>query len=124
MPIELHYHEQGIYRAEWLDNVAIEEVITEMQNVRKLASQNGDLRFTLIVDLTTVKRIPFDVRNLSKVADSDNRIAAFIILKASTTAQILGNMLNKISGHDFRFVDSLDEALDVSRSLVKQIKET
>lgn len=39
MPIELHYHEQGIYRAEWLDNVAIEEVITEMQNVRKLTAK-------------------------------------------------------------------------------------
>lgn len=37
MPIEIHFHEQGIYRAEWIDNVAIEEVIIEMQNVRNLA---------------------------------------------------------------------------------------
>lgn len=123
MPIELHYHEQGIYRAEWIKNVAIEEVIIEMQNVRKLADQNNDERFVLIVDLTTVTSIPFDVLNLRKVADSDKRTAAFVILKASTVAQILGNMLNKLSAHDFQFVDSLDDALEVSRSLVSKIQQ-
>lgn len=123
MSITIHYHEQGIYRAEWMDNVVIEEVITEMQNVRNLATEKGDERFTLIVDLTAVKHIPFDVRNLSKVADSDKRIAAFVILKASTTAQILGNMLNKISSHDFYFVNTLDEGIELSRSLVKQLNK-
>lgn len=122
MPIELHYHEQGIYRAEWIKNVVIEEVIIEMQNVRTLADQNYDERFVLIVDLTAVTNIPFDVRNLRKVADSDNRTAAFVILKAPTAAQILGNMLNKLSQTDFQFVNSLDEALEVSRSFVSQMQ--
>jgi hypothetical protein len=118
MSVEIHREAPGIYRAQWLGAVKIEEVIREMRTISSFANNDEVDTYVTLVDLRDMIRLPFDVGNLRRVALSDERCIAFIVVQASHGAQLLGQMLDKLTERDFRFVDDLPRGLQVARSLL------
>ena len=119
MPINVSYIENQIYRGEWIGDITIEEVIHKMKETSVLATEHGNDKFVLIIDLTQVGTIPFDLLNLRNIADSDHRVACYVVVKAPLVGQILGKMLNNVSSKNFIFTDSLEEAIQVGEGFIK-----
>lgn len=117
MPITVEYKEAGIYIAHWHNVVAIEEVTSKMDAVRRLADENGDSIYSLIVNLAEVKRIPVDLKRLRGIAHSDPRVLAFIVVEAPAIGRMVGQMLSRITAYNFEFFDRLDDALIRARQL-------
>ena len=123
MPVNVTHMEPHIYRAEWHGAVHIEDVIVKMQELSAMASQNGDHTYVLLVDLTTVTKIPFDIQNLRKTADSDTRVGCYVIVQAPAVGQLLGRMLDKVSASSFVFANSLDEGIELAHEYLLENRE-
>ena len=118
MPVTIHREEPGIYRGQWQQAVTIEEAIDSMKKIKSLADVDNIPQYVALVDLREATRLPFDVGNLRRVALSDERCRAFVVVKASYTARVLGQMLNQITKIDFIFATDMDEAFETARSLL------
>lgn len=116
MPIEISLVEPQIYQGEWVGNVIIDEVYASMEQVSQSAIENGYDRYVILVNLAAVNHIPFDLRNLLKISNSDERVVEFIVVKAPAIGQALGNMLGKLSNQPFSFARTLDEAVEMARN--------
>ena len=118
MSVEIHREAPGIYRAQWIGAVKIEEVIREMHTISSLADHDDVEAYVTLVDLREMLRLPFDVGNLRRVALSDERCTAFIVIQASHGAQLPGQMLDKLTDRDFHFVEDMPQALQLARALL------
>jgi hypothetical protein len=118
MPVTIHRDEPGIYRGQWQQHVHIEDVINSMNTIKSFADEDDVQQYVALVDLRGATRLPFDVGNLRRVALSDERCRAFVVVKASYTAQVLGQMLNQLTDIDFLFADDIDEAFETARSVL------
>jgi len=115
MPIQILFVEPGIYQGDWSGTVTIDEVYASMQEVSDAAAEHGDDRYAVLVNLSDVKHIPFDLRNLLKISNSDDHVVEFIIIKAPAIGQALGNMLHKLSNQPFSFANTIDEGIASAR---------
>lgn len=121
MPITTHYHERGVLRAEWLEDVTIEEVIDSMASLVSMMDEHEDEQAVIIVDLISVKSIPFDIGNLRRVADMDSRIVSYVVVDPPLAAQIILNMLKKLSIRTFHHAPNLGEGLALSKHLLQSL---
>jgi hypothetical protein len=118
MPVTIHREEAGIYRGQWQQNVTIADVIDSTNKIKSLADDDGIQHYVALVDLREATRLPFDVGNLRRVALADDRCQAFVVIKASYTAQLLGQMLNQLTDIEFLFADDIDEAFEIAHSVL------
>ncbi len=118
MPIIVKRPEAGIYHADWQRNVTTDEVDRAIHELSDMATEHHDSRLVCIVDLTNCTNIPFDLQNLRRIAEFDDRMDSFVVVQATTIAQVMGNMLDTISRRNFKFAATLDEAIELSRELL------
>ena len=123
MPVTFNFVEPGIYRVCWIGHVLIEEPIREMDALMELVTARGDTSYVMILDLTEVTQIPFDLNNLTRVAKQDSRVVAYVIVRASRIAEVMAKMVNQVSKRSFHFVNSLDAAVEKSRSLLRKMPQ-
>jgi len=110
MPTTTERIEPGIYLANWIDHVSIEDVFAAGAGISALAKEDGVSRFITVIDASVVKTIPFDLRMLTKTVDP--RTIAILALNAPIAGEIMGRMFNSmmpIKAEFFRDYDLLME---------------
>ncbi|MBI1257272.1 MAG: hypothetical protein GC204_07365 [Chloroflexi bacterium] len=123
MPVKVEYLEPGIYCSNWVGNVRIEEALAATKQLMGVVTEKGDPHYILIVDLSEMTQLPFDLSNLSRAAKEDSRVADFVIVKPSKMAEVLSKMINQLTKLPIHSTQSRVEAVEISRSLLQRAEQ-
>lgn len=121
MPITVQRIEPLIYLGVYRDTVTLDDVYGSLEDLRRLLEEDQALFHITILEGQHLKKIPFDLRGLSKAISRD-RIATLIV-NAPHMAELLGRMVAKFSGHRIEFFDSMEEAITHAQHLIALKKE-
>ncbi|MEL6310000.1 MAG: hypothetical protein AAFV98_04895 [Chloroflexota bacterium] len=116
MPTKTDRVEQGIYRAQWIGYVTIEDVFEARDNIDQLAEADGCTKFIVFIDGTETKTLPFDLRMLTK-ANNENALAN-LVLNAPYAGEVMGRMFNKFSPVQAEFFRDRDTLMQRARELL------
>ncbi len=120
MPLNFHYLEAGVVHVQWLNKVTIEELEGAIAQIRARIDEQGDAYYVEIVDLLECTQIPFDLRGLRRIGTYDPRIVGYVVLKPSTLAKTMANMLSQVAGLSFRMTSTLEEAITTSKVMLEE----
>ncbi|MEL6525373.1 MAG: hypothetical protein AAFQ07_06640 [Chloroflexota bacterium] len=124
MSVTIKHVEPHIYQATWHGTIDLEALNKSSLEISELADKQQYDSYSVIVDMTDVKKFPLSISGLADVARIDERITAYICIKSDKIAQYIGKMLNKLSKRDFIFVDTQQEALEEARKAQNNISTT
>ncbi len=123
MPFKFYCEAPGVYRTEWHGIVEIKEVIEGAHMPVKQADKDKVDEYVSVIDLTHATRLPFDIGNLRRLVDIDERRIAFIIIHASYGAQLINRIVSTFINYEMYFTDTPEEAIEKARSLLIKYKE-
>ena len=124
MPINIERLEPGIFRAECIGQLTIEDILARMREITALAEKSGDANWVLLADLTQSNKIPFDMKTLTNSANAAKSAAGYIFVNAPYVGQVIGNMLDKLSAKKFSFADSMEDGLAQAHSILSEFVST
>lgn len=118
MPVETRRIEPGIYMTRLSGSINLDRILESQQEGTRLATENGDERYVLIIDIESSTRMPFDIRQSGKVLEN-NKAMAVLTVGASLHIKFIASMLARFFrlGH-VEHVSTLEQAIEKARKLL------
>lgn len=120
MPIHIERREPGVYLSHLSGTIHLHELLNSQDDGAALATQAGDSRYILILQIDPSTQMPFDLRESRRVVEQNQASHVFTV-GASWHIKLLSSMLARLFGiHGIEHYNSVDQAMERARALLKQ----
>ncbi|MCI0710480.1 MAG: hypothetical protein L0154_10000 [Chloroflexi bacterium] len=106
------YYAPNVYMVTWDGTLNSDDVIHSFQDIRHVLDNNKD-EIHILFDLTRVKNIPFSAPTLALSAGfmKHRNLGKVMVVGMNMRAQILADIVVRVTGKDITFYDHHDAAL-------------
>ena len=118
MPTTTSRIEPGIYRADWIDNVTLDEIFAARDSIDALAAADNRENFIIVIDGSKVKRIPVEPRMLIK--STNTGAIGILVLNAPLIGEVVGGIFNRLAPFRCEFYRDYDALIKRAHKLLSQ----
>jgi hypothetical protein len=120
MAMDLNREAPGIYVATWSGFISIQDIIAELQKLNQMADEDGFEKYIYVLDLRNASSIPFDIRNLRRLAEEGSSRRYTVIVGASYGIHVLTKIVSRFTDYDIEFFDEVEEAVEFAHKAIKE----
>lgn len=118
MPIEVSHVTSHLYLNVASGVAKMEDIGGALQEMERLATQNGEEFYVIVSDATDVKNIPFDLKALRRLVERDRRVVAILFVKPTYLVNVAVNILSRVSPMIMQPYPTRDAALQRAHQII------
>lgn len=120
MTLEVTRLEPHVYLFESGISMSMQEMTEALTKTSHETQANGEEHFIIVVDLSQLHSLPFDVPGLRRLTSMHRTPIAVLLIRAPQIATMMANILDKVTDWHFEQFPAKDAAMQRAHELLAQ----
>ena len=120
MSLDVTRPEPGIYVLEAGQFMSMQEMTEALAKTSRETQANGEEHFIIVVDLSQLQSLPFDVPGLRRITSMNRMPIAVLLVRAPHIAVMMANILDKVTDWNFEQYATKEAAMHRTYELLAQ----